>query len=129
LPPELLWRDRAYAFFPVPLLQNLLTIVFLYGIGFAFIFVFLALVNNKPHFFTAWGQRTLAIYLLHVYLVAPLVEFTQFEKNPLLHLILLVAGSGFITYLLSHPKVTEILRKTLARILHFIMPNKNGDSS
>ncbi len=60
--------------------QNLLTIVFLYGIGFAFIFVFLALVNNKPHFFTAWGQRTLAIYLLHVYLVAPLVEFTQFEK-------------------------------------------------
>lgn len=132
LPPELLWRDRAYAFFPVPLIQNILTIVFLYVIGFAFIFVFLALVNRKPHFFSAWGQRTLAIYLLHVYLVAPLVEFTQYLKDPVLHLVLLVIGSALIIFLLSRPKVSEILQKTLARFLHFIMPNKgnkNGDSS
>ena len=128
LPPELLWRDRAYVQFSVPLLQNLLTIVFLYGVGFAFIFVFIALVNNKPHFFSAWGQRTLAIYLLHVYLVAPLVEFTQSVKDPVLHLILIVAGSGLIIYLLSRPVVSDILRKTLARILHFIMPKKSDDS-
>lgn len=129
LPPELLWRDRAYNAFSVPLLQNLLTIIFLYGMGFAFVFVFITLANNKPHLFSAWGQRTLAIYLLHIYLVAPLVQGTEYIENPVIQLIVLVCGSLLILYLLSRPKVAATLQKTLARILHFIMPEKKDDSS
>ncbi|GCF94096.1 acyltransferase [Enterococcus florum] len=129
LPPELLWRDRAYNAFAVPLLQNLLTIIFLYGMGFAFVFVFITLANNKPHLFSTWGQRTLAIYLLHIYLVAPLVQLTDYIKLPVIQLTLLVLGSLGILYLLSRPKVTTVLQKTTARILHFIMPDKKNDSS
>jgi fucose 4-O-acetylase-like acetyltransferase len=132
LPPEILWRDRSFLLFKLPLYQNILNNVLLYLVGFAFVFVFLSLAAPRPHFFTSWGQKTLTIYLLHVYLVAPLVEFTQYVKDPLLHLILLVAGTLLILYVLSRPKVTTTLQQTIARILHFIMPNKpdkNGDSS
>ncbi|MGM0174790.1 acyltransferase family protein [Enterococcus sp. DIV0800] len=123
LPAEILWRDRSFLLFKLPLYQNILNSVLLYLVGFAFVFVFISLAAPKPHFFTSWGQKTLAIYLLHVYLVAPLVQLTQAVNNPLLHLILLVAGTFLILYLLSRPKVTTTLQKTLSRILHFIMPN------
>lgn len=123
LPPEILWRDRSFLLFKLPLYQNILDNILLYLVGFAFVFVFISLAAPRPHFFTSWGQKTLTIYLLHVYLVAPLVELTEAVKNPLLHLILLVAGTFLILYLLSRPKVTTTLQKTLARILHFIMPN------
>lgn len=123
LPPEILWRDRSFLLFKLPLYQNILDNILLYLVGFAFVFVFISLAAPRPHFFTSWGQKTLTIYLLHVYLVAPLVELTESVKNPLLHLILLVAGTFLILYLLSRPKVTTKLKKTLARILHFIMPN------
>ncbi len=129
IPPELLWRDRAFNSFTIPLLQNLLTIIFLYGMGFAFVFVFITLANNKLYWFTPWGQRTLAIYLLHIYLVAPLVQGTEYIENPVLQLIILIGGSLLILYLLSRPKVTTTLQKTLARILHCIMPERKGDSS
>ncbi|MGM0238015.1 acyltransferase family protein [Enterococcus sp. AZ103] len=124
LPPEILWGDRAYNLFTLPLYQNLIADILLYIVGFAFIFAFLSLANNKPHFFSSWGQKTLAIYLLHIYLVAPLVQFTQSVRNPWIHLGLIVAGSAGILYILSRPKVTVTLNKTIARILHFIMPEK-----
>lgn len=123
LPPEILWRDRSFLLFKLPIYQNILNSVLLYLVGFAFVFVFLSLAAPKPHFFTSWGQKTLAIYLLHVYLVAPLVQFTQYVKDPLFHLVLLVAGTFLILYLLSRPKVATTLQKTIARILYFIMPN------
>ncbi|MDT2613040.1 acyltransferase family protein [Enterococcus dongliensis] len=123
LPPEILWRDRSFLLFKLPIYQNILNSLLLYLVGFAFVFVFLSLAAPKPHFFTSWGQKTLAIYLLHVYLVAPLVQFTQYVNNPLLHLILLVVGTLLILYVLSRPKVATTLQKTIARILHFIMPN------
>lgn len=122
LPAEILWGDRAYNLFTMPLYQNLLADIFLYLMGFAFVFVFLNLATSKRYFFSAWGQRTLAIYLLHIYLVAPLVQLTEDINDPLLHLAIIILGAILILYALSRPKVTATLQKTIARILHFIMP-------
>lgn len=56
LPAEILWRDRSFLLFKLPLYQNILNSVLLYLVGFAFVFVFISLAAPKPHFFTSWGQ-------------------------------------------------------------------------
>ena len=117
-------QDRAYALLELPLWQTLPADIYLYALSFAFIFVFLTLGQAKHRFYTTWGQRTLSVYLLHVYLVAPLVEFTEKITNPLLHLSLLFGGSLLILWLLSRPIVTKQLQLVLQRVTHFIMPNK-----
>lgn len=123
-PAEILWGDRAYALLELPLWQTLPADIYLYALSFAFIFVFLTLGQAKHRFYTTWGQRTLSVYLLHVYLVAPLVEFTEKITSPLLHLSLLFGGSLLILWLLSQPIVTKQLQLVLQRVTHFIMPNK-----
>lgn len=122
LPPELLWGDRAYALNPLPWYKNVGSDIFLYVLGFAFVFVFIVLAEPRPHFFSFWGQKTLSIYLLHIYLIAPLVQFTQAIKNPYLHLAVLIGGSMLVVYLLSRKKVTETIDRVLQKIIHFIMP-------
>lgn len=121
LPAELLWGDRAYNLFDIPLWQNLLADIYWYALGFAFVFVFLALTTKRTTFFTLWGKHTLAIYLLHIYLIAPIVYLGEWISNPIMHLIFLVLGSSLTVYFLSRKKVTDWLSQTLDRIIHFIM--------
>ncbi|HIY56982.1 MAG TPA: acyltransferase family protein [Candidatus Tetragenococcus pullicola] len=127
LPPELLWGDRAYGLFDTPLYQTFLADLFLYLLSFSFIFVFLTLTSQKRFFFTSWGQHTLSIYLLHIYLIAPLIEATEKIKNPALHFLLLLLGSLITTYLLSLPIVSHQLSKILNKIVQIIMPEKSKE--
>lgn len=124
LPAEILWGDRAYGLFEIPLWQNLLADIYLYGVSFAFVFVFLAVTSKRRRFFSQVGQHTLAIYLLHVYLVAPLVSGSDLVKNPVLHFAIIIAGSLAIVWLLSRPRVTRWLNVALRRIDHWIIPKK-----
>ncbi|MDT2757533.1 acyltransferase family protein [Enterococcus asini] len=126
LPAEILWGDRAYALMDLPLWQTLPADLYFYALSFAFIFVFLTLATGKHHFYTSWGQKTLAVYLLHVYLVAPLVEFTEKIANPLIHYALLFIGSLGILWLLSRDIVTKRLTQVLDSITNFVMPPKNN---
>lgn len=121
IPPELLWGDRAYTLFGTPLYQTIAIDVFLYVIGFAFVFVFIALAGKKRHFFTVWGQRTLAIYLLHIYLVAPLVGIGEFFESSLLHFCWLILGSIGIVFVLSRPIVSLRLGQGMKWITRKIM--------
>ena len=123
LSPELLWKDRSYAANPLLWYENIGSNILLYALGFAFVFAFIVLAEPRPHFFSLWGQKTLSIYLLHIYLIAPLVQFTQAIHNPVLHFSLLVAGSLAVVYLLSRKKVTETFDRLLQKLIHFIMPN------
>lgn len=124
LPAEILWGDRAYGLFEVPLYQVVLADGYLYVLSFAFVFAFLVLTSRKQRFFTIWGQSTLAIYLLHVYLVAPLVGGSELIKDPLAHFLILIGGAVVIVYLLSRRIVSRRLSWVLAKVTHYIMPNK-----
>lgn len=126
LPPEILWGDRAYDLFEIPLWQNILADLCLYALGFAFVFAFLVMATEKRHFYTVWGQNTLAIYLLHIYLIAPIVQIGEFVKNPLLHGLILVSGTLLTVYILSRPKVTHRLSIVTKKINHWIMPDKKS---
>lgn len=126
LPPEILWGDRAYNLFEIPLWQNILADLYLYGLGFAFVFAFLVMATEKRHFYTVWGQNTLAIYLLHIYLIAPIVQIGEFVVNPILHALILIGGSLLTVYILSRPKVTHRLSIVLKQINHWIMPDKKS---
>ena len=126
LPPEILWGDRAYNLFEIPLWQNILADLYLYGLGFAFVFAFLVMATEKRHFYTVWGQNTLAIYLLHIYLIAPIVQIGEFVVNPILHGLILIGGSLLTVYILSRPKVTHRLSIVLKQINHWIMPDKKS---
>ena len=126
LPPEILWGDRAYNLFEIPLWQNILADLYLYALGFAFVFAFLVMATEKRHFYTVWGQNTLAIYLLHIYLIAPIVQIGEFVVNPILHGLILIGGSLLTVYILSRPKVTHRLSIVLKQINHWIMPEKKS---
>ncbi|WP_161900245.1 acyltransferase family protein [Candidatus Enterococcus leclercqii] len=133
LPPEILWGDRAYDLIGIPLWQNLLADIYLYALSFAFIFVFITLAKNRHRFYTIWGQNTLAIYLLHVYLVAPLVDIGDrigamnppggsWWGLPALQFFWLLAGSVTILWLLSRPIVSRGVAIALDRVTGWIIP-------
>lgn len=115
LKPEFLWKDRAYDFFSMETLHNLWFEIWLYVIGFGFVFLFITLTTSKKYFFTNYGQKTLTIYLLHIYLVAPLIQFSQYIENPVLHFALLVGASLTITHILSQPAIDSMMCKLLGR--------------
>lgn len=133
LPPEILWGDRAYDLIGIPLWQSLLADIFLCGLSFAFIFVFITLAKNRRRFYTIWGQNTLAIYLLHVYLVAPLVDAGDrlaasgfgstgnWFGTPALEFLLLLVGSVLILWLLSRPVVSRGVARVLDKVTGFVM--------
>lgn len=133
LPPEILWGDRAYDLIGIPLWQNLLADIYLYALSFAFIFVFITLAKNRHRFYTIWGQNTLAIYLLHVYLVAPLVDIGDrigamnppggsWWGLPALQFFWLLAGSVTILWLLSRPIVSRGVAIALDQVTGWIIP-------
>lgn len=135
LPPEILWGDRAYATIDIPLWQNLLADIYLYALSFAFIFVFITLAKNRRRFYTIWGQNTLAIYLLHVYLVAPLVDLGErlgtlkpasgsWWGIPALQFLFLLGGSVTILWLLSRPIVSRGVAKALDKVTGWVMVKK-----
>lgn len=123
LPPEILWGDRAYDLLEIPLWQSLLADIYLYALSFAFIFAFLTLAKNRQRFYTIWGQNTLAIYLLHVYLVAPLVDFGErlAAYGPWWQMSWLLLGSVVILWLLSRPIVSRGVAKVLDKVNTFLM--------
>lgn len=121
LPPELLWGDRAFGFFKLPLYQNILLGIGEYIIGFAFVFVLISLTSAKQHFFTQWGQNTLSIYLLHIYLIGPLLYLSESIKQPLVHFFVLFSGSIITSYVLSRAKVSAGVKRMLTAITNFIM--------
>lgn len=127
LPAEILWGDRAYGLFEIPLWQNLLADIYLYGLSFAFVFIFLAVTSQRRRFFSQVGQHTLAVYLLHVYLVAPLVSGSDLIQDPLLHFMIILVGAFAIVWLLSRPTVTYWLNQVLQRIDRWIMPKNKTD--
>lgn len=133
LPPEILWGDRAYDLIGIPLWQSLLADILLAILSFAFIFVFITLAKNHRRFYTIWGQNTLAIYLLHVYLVAPLVQAGEqlaasrwgatgsWFGTPALEFLLLLLGSVLILWLLSRPIVSRGVAKGLDKVTGIVM--------
>nr|WP_282705521.1 acyltransferase family protein [Enterococcus phoeniculicola] len=123
-PPEILWGDRPFSFFQLPLYQNILLDVIEYLIGFGFVFVFLSLAKKRMHFYTPWGANTLSVYLLHIYFIGPVLYFAQWIQNPWLHFGLLLIASLLTTHILSKQTVVTVVRKLLAKIITTIMPPK-----
>ncbi|KAF1295120.1 hypothetical protein BAU15_05030 [Enterococcus sp. JM4C] len=123
-PAEILWGDRPFSFFKLPLYQNILLDIIEYLIGFGFVFVFLALVKSKKHFYTPWGANTLSVYLLHIYFIGPVLYLAQWIQNPWLHFGILLFASLLATHVLSKHKVVTVVRKLLAKIIITIMPPK-----
>lgn len=121
LPAELLWGDRAYEAFTIPLYQNILADIALMLLAFGFIFAFLILCTRKTHFYTPWGKNTLSIYLLHIYLIAPVIYFTQFIPQHSVRLILLLLASIGVVYFLSLPKVVSAVNHALKKVNDFLM--------
>ncbi len=126
LPAELLWGDRSYRLFDNPLYQSFLADSLLYLLSFGFIFVFLTLTSQKSHFYTSCGKKTLSVYLLHIYLIAPLIALTESISNAWLRFTLLLIGSFFTTAFLSQPIVSQRLAKILKHINDFIMTTKKS---
>lgn len=121
LPAELLWGDRAYEAFTIPLYQNILADIALTLLAFGFILAFLILCTRKEHFYTPWGKNTLSIYLLHIYLIAPVIYFTQYIPQHALRFILLLLASLGIVHFLSKPKVVTAVDHALKKVIDFLM--------
>lgn len=121
LKPEFFWGDRSYRLLSMELFYELAFGMLSYFIGFGFVFVLMVLAPAKRHFLTVWGERTLTIYLLHVYLIGPLVQATQRIPNAGIHFTILAVASVAIVQLLSRSFIVRWLRIALDRLDRLIM--------
>ncbi len=117
LPIEFLYSNQSFAEFSLVFWLGILGRIFLYIIGFSFVYILVNVVKPTKTFFTNIGFNTFPVYILHTYVVA--VVFAINYYIPWVFLQLLVCGvtSAFITYILSRNSVMKYFNKIISKFV------------
>lgn len=116
IPDEFFWADRSYHSFNMNLITAILLYISVYIIGFAFVYVFINLMSEKPTFLSKIGKNTLSVYFLHTYFIGSILGLTTFMSSNSGKLCALILGSLIVTFLLSRDRVVNAFNKLLRKI-------------
>ncbi|MGG5461274.1 acyltransferase family protein [Clostridium sp. B9] len=116
IPAEFFWADRSYYYFNINIFEGILLYIGIYVIGFAFVYVFINLITNKPTFLSKIGKNTLSVYFLHTYFIGAILGLSTLMTSNLGKLLALILGSLIVTFLLSRDNVTNFFSKFLNKI-------------
>ncbi|UHA71869.1 acyltransferase family protein [Paenibacillus sp. 481] len=105
IPVEFLWADRVYAEFERSDLQSIVLAAFVYGISFAFVYVFINLIPQTQTLLSKIGKNTMSVYLLHTYLISIVLAISPLVPSHAMQLAIIVGSSVVVTLLLSRDKV------------------------
>lgn len=101
LPLELLWSDRSYLELSSNMGFALAFKIVQYSIGFMSCFILINLIPSKSGFLLRIGKNTLPVYMLHTYLLSPLVLLMNLNFSPYLKIIVTLGASIVIVDMLS----------------------------
>lgn len=116
IPDEFFWADRSYHNFNINIITAILLYISVYIIGFAFVYVFINLMTDKPTFLSKIGKNTLAVYFLHTYFIGSILGLTTLMSSNSGKLFALILGSLIVTFILSRDKVAKLFTKFLNKI-------------
>lgn len=120
-PVEFLYGSDAFQTYTVPIWLGLISRALLYIIGFSFVFVLANTMTSKPTFFSKIGRNTLPIYILHTYLLCIPIAINYFINSMWIRLLIGLAFSTGITYILSRNTTEKYFRKFLDSALTFFL--------
>ncbi|MHC1749295.1 MAG: acyltransferase family protein [Cellulosilyticaceae bacterium] len=120
-PIEFLYGSASFESNTMPIGLGLVGRALLYMIGFAFIFVLLAMIDNKQTFFSKVGGNTFSVYILHTYLLSLVFVINRFIPNVYINLAISLAASIGITYLLSRNTVSKSIYKILGKVSRILL--------
>lgn len=120
-PIEFLYGSASFESNTMPIGLGLVGRALLYMIGFAFIFVLLAMTDNKQTFFSKVGGNTFSVYILHTYLLSLVFVINRFIPNVYINLAISLAASIGITYLLSRNTVSKSIYKILGKVSRILL--------
>lgn len=124
-PVEFLYGSDSFQTYTVPVWLGLISRSLLYVIGFSFVFVLANTMTMKQTFFSKIGRNTLPIYILHTYLLCVPIAINYFIPFLWLRLIICLASSIGITYILSRNTTERYFRKFLSLALSVILKKDN----
>ncbi|MDZ4993396.1 acyltransferase family protein [Clostridium perfringens] len=116
IPDEFFWADRSYQNFNINMITAIWLYISVYIIGFAFVYVFINLMTDKPNFLSKIGKNTLAVYFLHTYFIGSILGLTTLMSSNSGKLFALILGSLIVTFILSRDRVARIFSKFLNKI-------------
>ena len=120
-PVEFLYGSDAFQTYTVPIWLGLISRALLYIIGFSFVFVLANTMTSKTTFFSKIGRNTLPIYILHTYLLGLPIAINYFISSMWIRLLVGLAFSTAITYILSRNTTERYFRKFLDSALAFFL--------
>ncbi len=113
IPVEFLYGNQSYLEYDIPLLQLIFARIFMYIIGFSFVYILINMIHKTKTFFTKVGANTFPIYILHTYLVCLVYIINSYIPFVWLKFLISIITSMTITYLLSRNEVTWYLEKLI----------------
>ena len=120
-PVEFLYGSDAFQTYTVPIWLGLISRALLYIIGFSFVFVLANTMTSKTTFFSKIGRNTLPIYILHTYLLGLPIAINYFIPSMWIKLLVGLAFSTAITYILSRNTTEKYFRKFLDSALAVLL--------
>ncbi len=129
LPTEFFYGSNSFSSFSLMLWLGILGRIFLYIIGFSFIYILINFVNNSETFFSKVGFNTFSVYILHTYLILLVFAINYFVPWTMLQLLICFVTSILITYILSRNIVMKYFNKLINNFVSFFaikqVNNKN----
>ena len=110
---EFFWADRSYSNFNIKIFTGILLYIAVYIIGFAFVYVFINLIPDKPTFLSKIGKNTLSVYFLHTYFIGSILGLTSLMSSNYGKLLTLIVGSLIVTFILSRDGIARFFNKFL----------------
>ncbi|MGL5330262.1 MAG: acyltransferase family protein, partial [Peptostreptococcaceae bacterium] len=124
IPIEFLYGSESFKTTTVPIWIGLIGRIFMYVIGFSFVFILANIIPNRPSFFSKIGMNTFPIYLLHTYLLMFVFGMNAVVPSLWLKVVLCMFGTIGITALLSKNIVNHYFNLFLQKIYSFLLVQK-----
>ncbi|ONI46299.1 hypothetical protein AN641_01915 [Candidatus Epulonipiscioides gigas] len=113
IPVQFLYGSQAYNNFELPLWALIIARIYMYIIGFSFVYILVNIVKPTKTFFSKVGTNTFSVYILHTYLVSLVYIVNNFIPFEFLKFLVCIITSIIITYILSLNKVMRIFTKLI----------------